>query len=454
MAKCIRNTVFLIGIFILVTGGLFAQTPQELRFNTWVSGNLRENNDEHWYSVRATQAGMIIVETYGNTDTYLEAYDAYDNYLGEDDDGGEGLNARLEIFAQAGMTYTFVVYCYDYGPYEIRATQGPIPQATELRLDTDVSGYINEGQSYWYRVRATQNGYLTVETMGSTDTYLDAYDESYNLIDSNDDGGSGYNARLRLSVETGKNYLYRLRGYGNYESGPYSIWASYGSSAPTIAPTAAVVELRLDTMVSGNLRGGDEYWYSVRASQVGFLVVETSGNTDTYLEAYDASYNLINTNDDGGEGYNAKLEIMAAAGTTYLFKLRGYDRSESGSYRVWASSNPIPPATELRLDAIVNGNIREGESYWYSVRAAENGYITVGTTGSTDTYLEAYDSTYRVLGSDDDSGGGGNAELEIPVQSGQTYLFRLRGYSSSTSGPYRIWASFDRTSSSSGYDYR
>jgi hypothetical protein len=322
---------------------------------------------------------------------------------------------------------------------------GTIPQATELRLDAQLAGNINVGGSYWYRVRATQAGFLVVETRGNTDTFLEAYDESYNLIDKNDDGGEDYNARVKLFAETGRTYLFRLRGYSDEESGPYRIVAS-------IEPVPAATELRLETMVSGNLRGRDEYWYSIRASQACLLTVETFGSIDTYLEAYDSSYNLITSNDDGGDGGNAKIEMLAGSGKTYLFNLRGYNGDISGSYRIWASSRPIPPASELRLGATIPGNIREGEDYWYSVRSTESGYITVGTTGSIDTYLEAYDSAYKLLGPDDDGGGNGNAELEIPVQSGQTYLFRLRGYNSTTSGPYRIWAGFDRSSSYS-YDY-
>jgi hypothetical protein len=441
MIKGIRSTVFIVGIFLLVAGGLFAQT--ELRLDTWVSGNLSAG--EQRYSVRASQAGTLVVETRGSTDTYLEALDASNNSIAQDDDSGEDYNARLELFVQAGRTYQIVVHdYYGEGPYQIRATQRPVPQPAELRLDTDVSGNLSEGQDQWFRVRASQNGNLTVETMGNLDTFIEAYDDSFNLIDTDDDSGNRYNARLRLSAENGKSYIFKVKTLS--EGGPYRIWASHSRAAPVMATGTAVTELRLDTMVSGNLRGGDEYWYSVRPSQAALLTVETNGSLDTYLEAYDSSNNLIASDDDGGEGNNAKIEIVAGAGITYLFKLRGYDSSTSGPYRIWASYMPLPSATELRLDAIVNGSIREGESYWYGVRAAQNGYITVGTMGNTDTFLEAYDSNYRALVSDDDSGGGGNAELEIPVQAGQTYLFKLRGYSSSTSGSYRIWANFNQAS--------
>jgi len=58
---------------------------------------------------------------------------------------------------------------------------------------------------------------------------------------------------------------------------------------------------------------------------------------DTYLELYDNNRILISENDDGGEGYNAKLEIIATAGKTYFIKLRSYNNDENGPFRIFAS---------------------------------------------------------------------------------------------------------------------
>ena len=91
-------------LFLLAAGSLFAQTPRTLNVGSQISASIRAGED-HWYSVRAAGSGMLVVETFGGeVDTYLEAYDASRNLIAEDDDGGEGLNARVEIFAEAGQT--------------------------------------------------------------------------------------------------------------------------------------------------------------------------------------------------------------------------------------------------------------------------------------------------------------------------------------------------------------
>jgi hypothetical protein len=439
MNKSIRNTVLLIGVFLLVTGSLFAQA--ELRFDTWVSGNLRYSGEDQQYMIRPTQGGRLVVETNANIDTYVTVYDAYFNQIGYDDDSGGNYNARLEMFVAAGQTYHIVVSGFSAGTYQVRASVSTI-QTTELRLNTWVSGTTRENVSNWYSVRTTQAGLLVVETSGNTDTVLKVYDASYNYINSDDDSGEGSNARLELLVQSGSTYIIELSGY-NYNSGPYQIRASQSPIQAT--------ELRLDTDVSANMREGESYWYRVRATQNGNLTVETNGSIDTYIELYDDSYNLLGYDDDSGNGNNARLTILAVNGNSYLFRVRAYSNSSSGPYRIWASHRNNAPImapntiiTELRFGTQVSGNLGGGDEYWYSVRATENGYITVGTTGNTDTYLEAYNSSYTPLGTDDDSGGNGQALLQIQVQAGQTYLFKLRGYNSSVTGPYIIWANFSR----------
>jgi hypothetical protein len=276
------------------------------------------------------------VETSGNTDTFLRAYNASYDLIAEDDDSGAGLNARLELFVQQGQTYNIVVSGLNSGPYQIRASNSPI-QATDLLLDNDVSGNISIGESYWYRVRATQNGNLIVETNGGLDTYLEVYDESYNQLGSDDDSGNGFNARLNINAVAGQSYLIKVRAFNNEISGPYRIWASFRGFAPPIAPGPQITGLRLGTAASGYLGGGDEYWYSVSAIGNVYLTVQTIGNTDTYLKAYNSSNTLLAADDDSGGNGQAALQIPVQAGQIYLFKLTGYNSSVTGPYIIGAS---------------------------------------------------------------------------------------------------------------------
>ena len=329
--RVIAVIVVIAVLFLFAGGFLFAQSPRDLSFDTWVSGNLSEG-EEIWFNVRPPRAGLLIVETSGVLDTFLGAYDASRNLIAENDDGGEDLNAQVAINADAGRTYLFKLKCYDKeesGSYSIRARMSSV---SELRFDTWVSKNLSAGEDHWYSVRSSGVGPLIVETSGNLDTYLVAYDSSYNFIGENDDYDDDINARLAISAEAGKTYLFKLRGFDNTEAGPYRIRASVGS----------IPELRMGAWISGELAEGEEQWFSVRPSSAGYLTVETSGELDTYLFAYDASGNLLAEDDDNGEGLNARLAVPAEAGRNYIFRMKGFGSGDTGSYRIRASVGAAP----------------------------------------------------------------------------------------------------------------
>ena len=143
-----RRVYIVFLLFLFLPCFLLAQTPRELRFGTWDSGTLNAGGEE-WFSVRANEAGLVIVETSGGIDTFLEAYDASRTLITEDDDSGEGLNARLEIFAEANSTYLFKLRYWDEGlsgPYRIMASFDPIPPDTERNTDRSRAVLLQSGQ--------------------------------------------------------------------------------------------------------------------------------------------------------------------------------------------------------------------------------------------------------------------------------------------------------------------
>jgi hypothetical protein len=76
------------------------------------------------------------------------------------------------------------------------------------------------------------------------------------------------------------------------------------------------------------------------------LILETTGNTDTYMELYDAaSGDKLGDNDDGGSGMNARIRFEARSGKRYIVKIRGYG-GDVGNYGLQiriAESSRMPP---------------------------------------------------------------------------------------------------------------
>ncbi|MDR1858052.1 MAG: hypothetical protein LBQ69_01130 [Treponema sp.] len=330
---CHKNHVLTVvaGLFLFVSGSLYAQTPQDLRFGAITSGNLT-GGGEQWYRVRPTEAGLVSVETSGDLDTYLEAYDDSRNLIASDDDGGEDANARLEIFVGAGKAYLFKVRGYEdgeSGPYRIWASFRPIPSAAELRFGTVVSGNLTAGGDQWYSVRPSGAGFVVVETIGSADTYLRAFDDSYRLIAENDDGGEDENARLDFFAESGKAYLFRVTGYNSGISGPYRILASFEPVPPDTARNterSRAVAIKLGESFPVIFYAASESrWFRYDVPRNGTqFVVQTRGHLDTVLFFHDARGNLIAEDDDGGEGGNALISHRLDRGTVYI-EVKGFE---------------------------------------------------------------------------------------------------------------------------------
>lgn len=322
----IKNHV-LAGLIIFIAGSLFAQTPRELSFGTWVSGKLRAGEGQ-WYSVRSPQSGLIIVESSGDTDTYLEAYDSARVLIDENDDGGEGYNARLEVLADAGRTYLFKLKGYDddeSGLYQIRAVFSSI---RDLPFGTWVSGTLRNDEEQWFSVRPLQAGHVIAETSGKTDTFLEAHESSGSAIASDDDSGEDYNARVEFFAEAGKTYRIKLRNYDD-NGGSYQIRADF-------TPLPADIERNTDLSRALPVRLGEPFpvylrspsesrWFRYDIARNGTtFVAQTRGKMDTILVLYDAQGKQIEEDDDSGEDNNAMISRRLNAGTVYM-EVKEYD---------------------------------------------------------------------------------------------------------------------------------
>ena len=382
-----------------------ARSPQNLNIGSSVSGFLG-NGQDIWYSVRALQDGILFIETSNsNFDPYLEAYDANGYYITENDDGGEGLNAKIGITVSQGNVYLFKLRSYNNnssGSFTITATSTPF---TNLTAGRSVSGFVGSRQNIWYRFTAPQSGLLTVETTGSTDTIISAYDPDFYYLGHDDDSGESTNAKIRLDVVAGGTYYFDLRAWSE-NSGSFNISANY----------TAVTELNIGRSINGFIESSHSYLFRVQASESGLLTVETTGSTDTYLTAYDRTFNYLAEDDDSGAGLNAKIEIEVFKDNVYYFDLRAWSAG-SGAYVIMANISPFP---SIQLIPGVNTNrfIDSNQQNRYSVVAPRSGILVVEASGNAGIGLSAYDPDYSYLGYSEN-------RIEVIAVAGRTYYFEL-----------------------------
>jgi len=193
-----------------------------------------------------------------------------------------------------------------------------------------------EGDQDWFTLSPQESGLLSAETSGNMDTLMELYENgsSYSLA-SNDDSGSGYNAKISYYVDAGKTYVIKVSDYGS-STGDYSFRMLVDASmsnpvANNSMENAIPIDFgaSLESMLISGMPGA---WFSITVpGSGGEARIWTSGNMDTMVELYDSQNIFIDSDDDSGEDWNADLNLYLNGGATYYIKVSEYDNA-GGTY--------------------------------------------------------------------------------------------------------------------------
>ena len=196
----------------------------------------------------------------------------------------------------------------------------------------------------------------------------------------------------------------------------------------------------LGSSTDGSLSEGDEDLFVIEMSDSGTLTVYTTGSTDTYGFIFDSSGNVLEENDDGGEGWNFRVSASVSAGTYYIqvggFETGDYTLHVQVQVQVQEADDTLEGATEVSLGSSTDGSLSEEDTDYFRVTMTGSGILTVSTTGSVDTEGAILDSSGTVLARDSDSGEGWNFRVSVPVSAG-TYYIAVEGWGSDT-GDYTL----------------
>lgn len=203
--------------------------------------------DVDWFVVemiegRPYRINVESAEPGGLADPMLTLYDSTGTQVAADDDGGRGLNAYLSFASPTGGPYFIGVSSYGdegAGRYQIRLVDTDVPghAYTDESLDAADDGRASRidmpGDIDVYRVTLEAGATYVIEANGAgasplPDPFLAVVQEGYTegepdadmvrdggrRVASDDDSGSGQNARLRFRPEASGDYLIQVSGYG------------------------------------------------------------------------------------------------------------------------------------------------------------------------------------------------------------------------------------------------
>jgi hypothetical protein len=217
-------------------------------------------------------------------------------------------------------------------PYEPDSQDNPLSVTIASQADGPlINRSLHDGDADFFLLVPQADGALVMETTGNIDTYLELYEAgSGEEITSNDDGGSGNNARIRRNVRAGDRYIAKVRGYSSGETGNYGFRA-YIVEQVRLSPDeyeeddefASAKDISIGVSQERTFHsGGDIDWIRFRVEQPGRYVIRARGlrsnRLDTYVELYDSGNNYIDDNDDGGEDLDSLLSVQLQSGTYYI----------------------------------------------------------------------------------------------------------------------------------------
>jgi len=211
---------------------------------------------------------------------------------------------------------------------------------------------LTESDSDYFLLIPKESGRITIETTGSTDTFMELYIEgNSSRLTSNDDGGAETNARINYSVNAGTRYIALVKGYESSSTGAYGFRAflTPGGSVNTDefepddeSSQAKVIEIG-STQVRNFHHGDDVDWVKFEITAAGRYIINARGvnnnSLDTVIELYDDYLEKIAEDDDGGESYSARLSRNLRTGTYYL-KIWCYDDDPDQGYTLSITYEP------------------------------------------------------------------------------------------------------------------
>ncbi|MEE3099531.1 MAG: pre-peptidase C-terminal domain-containing protein, partial [Pseudomonadota bacterium] len=152
------------------------------------------------------------------------------------------------------------------------------------------------------------------------DTYLRLYDGDATLVDEDDDGGDGLNSSLIFTASVTGRHFVSAGAYADGDEGGYRVAVEdLGAGDDFSGDVATAGRLPTDGETTGELElAGDRDWFRVTLVRGATYQFDAMGSgaasgalSDPVMNLYGPDGARIASDDDGGEGLNARLTYFA-----------------------------------------------------------------------------------------------------------------------------------------------
>lgn len=402
--------------------------------NSSTPGNIETAGDNDYFRINVTGSGVLLVNTTGSTDTYGHLLNSAGVELAANDDS-IGTNFRISYNVTAGTYYVRVRHYSSSGTgaYVLVSSFSSSVSLSVSPVTASVGSAASPGS-----FNVSSNAAWSWSSNAAWLTSGEAASQSGNQLFE-------YWAAANTSSSSRTGVITITSGGVTATHSVTQAGVSGDDHGNTIA-TATLISQNSTT--SGVLSAGDEDYFRINVTGTGTLTVQTTGSTDTYGYLLNSSGTQLAANDDS-VGTNFRIVHSVTAGTYYV-RVRHYDSMWGiGSYQLASSfstgsgddhGDSVGASTLIAQNSTTAGNINHpGDNDYFRINITVPGTLTVGTTGSTDTYGYLLNSAGTQLASNDDTNGT-NFSITYAVTVG-TYYVRVTHYSSGGTGAYSLVSS-------------
>lgn len=360
-----------------------------------------------FYSINSTgDAAILLLDENGNE-------------VASDDNSGADGNFYLEQVLRADETYYVLAALVDAptGSYTMLVEQ--------IALDTITVGgewYVeipSSGNFKFFAFSPSADGcYRFYSTNNSGDTYAYLYDANFDELTTNDDGAVDRNFAITYDLYAGETYYFAAGMLGHGE-GTFTVLLE----AVEYYYEQIYTDTSADVVIPAS--GDFKYFKFIPERSGNYNFYSTNNSGDTYAYLYDANFNELTSNDDGGSNRNFLINADLYAGETYYFSA-GMLGHGAGSFTVVLETVSLAMNYEtIRPGA--NAYVEIPSSGEYKLFAftpeASGTYRFYSYNNSGDTYVILYDADMNELRTNDDGGNGVNFSISYDFVAGETYYY-------------------------------
>ncbi len=319
-------------------------------------GVLAPGGDSDWYRIdlgegQGLRIGLSSAEADDPLgDPMLVFYGPDGAELARDDDGGEGLNSWMEY--QAAVAGAYYVEARGFGDeaqgrYLLSITAGEIGAAADAAesLTPNSEGRTSSigaaDDSDWFAIELTEGrpyrfSVVGVDPDALADPLLTLYDGAGNQVAADDDGGTGVNSYLSFASTAGGSYFAAVSGFEG-ATGRYLVRAM-DTDVPGNVGTDETLDASTDDRLSRVDMPGDLDYYRVELEAGVRYTIEMNGAgdnplTDPFLNLVSAENERITSDDDSGDGLDARISFAPETSGSFFIQGSGLGGS-TGWYQI------------------------------------------------------------------------------------------------------------------------